>query len=195
MKKLDLKDYEWRNQPRNFELTDDTLSIQTEPGTDLWQRTHYGFRNDNAPAFLAGVNDDFTFQVKTYFDTNFMYDQCGILMYLDSDNWLKVSVEHENEYYALLGSVVTNLGYSDWASIDIPAMVSKMWYSLSRRGQDFLIENSEDGIHFKQMRILHMHLPINIAWIGVYACSPLQSSFKAVFSKFKIGPCEWAEHN
>lgn len=194
MKQTDLKNYEWQNQPEKFELTDDTLSIQTSPGTDLWQRTHYGFRNDNAPAFLREVRDDFTFLVKTAFDSNFMYDQCGILLYLDSDNWVKVSVEYENEDFARLGSVVTNLGYSDWSSTDIPATVSEMCYRLSRRGQDFLIENSEDGIHFKQMRILHLHLPINTARVGVYACSPLQSSFKAVFSEFEIGPCEWPKH-
>ena len=195
MKQSDLKEYEWRNKPKKFELADNSLSIQTSPGTDLWQRTHYGFRNDNAPAFLTETRDDFTFQVKTSFDPNFMYDQCGILMYLDSDNWVKVSVECENEDFARLGSVVTNLGYSDWASADIPATVFEMWYRLSRRGQDFLIENSEDGIHFKQMRIFHMHVPVNTARVGVYACSPLQSSFKAVFSEFQIGACEWPKHN
>lgn len=194
MKKSAFNGYEWRNKPETFELTDDLLSIQTASGTDLWQRTHYGFRNDSAPAFLTEVNDDFTFQVKTRFDPNFLYDQCGILMYLDSDNWVKVSVEYENEEYARLGSVVTNLGYSDWASTDIPGTVSEMWYRFSRRGQDFLVENSEDGIHFKQMRMLHIHIPINTARVGVYACSPLQSSFRAVFSEFGIGPCEWPEH-
>lgn len=194
MKKSGFKGYEWQNQPEQFELTEDMLSFQTAPGTDLWQRTHYGFRNDNAPAFLREVDGDFTFQVKTRFYPNFMYDQCGILLYSDSDNWVKVSVEHENQDFARLGSVATNLGYSDWASTDIPASVSEMWYRLSRRGQDYLIENSEDGTHFKQMRILHMHLPTIVARVGVYACSPLQSSFKAMFSEFRIGPCEWPEH-
>ncbi len=195
MTKSDLKEYEWRNQPEKFELKEDLLRIQTSPGTDLWQRTHYGFRNDNAPAFLTGVSEDFTFQVKTGFDPKFMYDQCGILLYLDSDNWVKVSVEYENEAFARLGSVVTNLGYSDWSSTDISASISEMWYRISRRGQDFLIENSEDGIHFKQMRILHMHVPLNTARVGVYACSPLQSSCKATFSEFKIGTCEWLKNN
>lgn len=194
MIKSGLKQYEWRNKPEEFELSDDSLTIQTTPGTDLWQRTHYGFRNDNAPAFLTETGDDFTYQVKTVFDPNFMYDQCGILMYLDSDNWVKASVEYENEAYARLGSVVTNLGYSDWASTDIPATIFEKWYRLSRHAQDFLIENSEDGIHFKQMRMLHMHIPITTVRIGVYACSPLQSSFKAVFSEFRMGPCNWPEH-
>jgi regulation of enolase protein 1 (concanavalin A-like superfamily) len=66
-----------------------------------------------------------------------------------------------------------------------------MAYRLSRRGQDFLIENSEDGKQFRQMRIFHMHEPIEAAHIGVYACSPLDSSIQAVFSDFELGECVW----
>lgn len=40
-------------------------------------------------------------------------------MYLDSENWLKVSIEYENEKFQHLGSVVTNNGYSDWATTEI----------------------------------------------------------------------------
>ena len=187
----DLKNYKWLNKPAKFELTDNTLVIETEPGTDLWQRTHYGFKNDNAHGFLTETGGDFTFSVKTQFNSGFMYDQCGILLYNDCNNWVKVSVEYENEEFARLGSVVTNLGYSDWATTDIQATVKEMWYRLSRRGQDFFVENSMDGINFKQMRILHLHVPFETVRVGVYACSPLHSSFKATFSEIKTGPCEW----
>ena len=44
MKPSNLKYYKWSNKPVKFELTEDTLVIETEPGTDLWQRTHYGFQ-------------------------------------------------------------------------------------------------------------------------------------------------------
>ena len=195
MKSSNLKYYKWLNEPAKYELKGNTLVIETEPGTDLWQRTHYGFQNDNAPGFLTETEGDFTFQVKTQFNSGFMYDQCGILLYHDSDNWIKVSVEYENEEFARLGSVVTNLGYSDWATTDISASIKEMWYRLSRRSQDFFVESSTDGASFKQMRIFHMHVPLEIVRVGVYACSPLQSSFKATFSEFKIGPCEWGQHD
>ena len=195
MNQSNLKYYKWLNKPANYELKEDELVIETEPGTDLWQRTHYGFRNDNAHGFLTETDGDFSFQVKTQFDSGFMYDQCGILLYLDSDNWVKVSVEYENEEFARLGSVVTNLGYSDWATTDIQANVKDMWYRLSRRSQDFFIENSVDGINFKQMRIFHIHVPFEMVKVGVYACSPLESSFKATFSEFRIGQCDWQAHN
>lgn len=63
--------------------------------------------------------------------------------------------------------------------------------SLSRRGQDYLIENSVDGRDFKQMRIFHMHRPLDKANIGVYACSPLTSSTHVEFSEFAMGECKW----
>ncbi|MBQ6410723.1 MAG: DUF1349 domain-containing protein, partial [Atopobiaceae bacterium] len=37
----------WTREPREWAVADDgTIEITTEPGTDLWQRTYYHFRND-----------------------------------------------------------------------------------------------------------------------------------------------------
>ena len=74
-------------------------------------------------------------------------------MYLDSDNWLKAAMEYENEKIQRLGSVVTNNGYSDWASTDVDAAIKSVWFRFSRREDDFCVENSFDGIDFKQMGI------------------------------------------
>ena len=47
--KWDLNDLKWTREPREFTIQEDCITITTEPGTDLWQRTYYGFQNDNAP--------------------------------------------------------------------------------------------------------------------------------------------------
>ena len=57
-------------------------------------------------------------------------------MYLDSENWLKASVEYENEKCQHLGSVVTNHGYSDWATTAILADVKTIWYRLEDQDVD-----------------------------------------------------------
>lgn len=193
--KRDLKEFNWINQPANFKLNSKSLTIQTQPDTDFWQCTYYGFQKDNAPSFLTEIEGDFTFTIKANFDYKNQSDQCGILLYQDSENWVKASIEYENKTIAKLGSVVTNLGFSDWATTDVLATISEFWYRLSRRGHDFFIEYSEDGKNFKQMRVLHMHRPISFAKVGVYACSPRQSSFHTVFSEFKIESCKWEMHN
>lgn len=53
----------------------------------------------------------FSFSVRTAFESRHRFDQCGVALYLNSDNWLKASIEYENEEYQRLGSVVTNHGY------------------------------------------------------------------------------------
>ena len=168
----------------------------TEPHTDLWQRTYYHFRNDNAPVFQMETDEKyFSFVIKTEFDTKIRYDQSGIVMYLDSENWLKAAIEYENEQIQRLGSVVTNNGYSDWASVDVEASIQSIWFRLSRREDDFCIENSTDGVNFKQMRICHMFNVKDRIQFGIYACSPENSSFKATFTNMEISECKWLAHD
>jgi uncharacterized protein len=192
---LNYKGFSWLNEPSRHSVENGIITIYTEPGTDFWQQTYYGFRNDNAHSFLTEINGDFTFSARVSFESKIRYDQCGILLYQDSANWIKASVEYENSLYARLGSVVTNLGFSDWATTDISAEINTMWYRLNRRGQDFLLENSADGFTYSQLRMFHMHLPIAAARIGIYACSPGESGFRAQFSGLNIGPCLWEAHH
>ena len=138
----------------------------------------------------------FSFVVRTEFqDSCRRFDQCGIVMYLDSENWLKASVEFENEAFQHLGSVVTNHGWSDWATTAIDASVKSMWYRLSRREDDYCIECSPDGEMWRQMRVCHMHEGGGRIRFGIYACSPEDSSFKAVFSQLQLTDCQWKAHN
>ncbi|MBO5019483.1 MAG: DUF1349 domain-containing protein, partial [Clostridia bacterium] len=132
---------------------------------------------------------------KTEFENEHRFDQCGVVMYLDSDNWLKGSIEYENEKFQHLGSVVTNNGYSDWATTEIDANIKSMWYRLSRREDDYCIECSEDGIKFKQMRVCHMWKGLGKIKFGIYAYSPENSSFKATFTNMEITECKWLAHN
>ena len=187
----------WTRNPERFSIEKDRIEIITEPHTDLWQRTYYHFRNDNAPVLQMKTRDKyFSFIVKTEFeDSHHRFDQCGIVLYLDSENWLKSSVEYENEVFQHLGSVVTNHGYSDWATTEISASTKSMWYRLSRRESDFCIECSEDGMRFHQMRICHMWEAADEISFGVYACSPEDSSFRAVFTQMKLTECQWRAHD
>lgn len=195
-KKADLTKFQWTREPKCSKVADDKVEIVTRPYTDLWQRTYYHFRNDNAPVFQMETEEKyFSFTVRTEFgQSHHRFDQCGIVMYLDSENWLKGSVEYENEEYQHLGSVVTNGGYSDWATTAISADEKIMWYRFSRREDDYCIECSRDGETFSQMRICHMHKGGGKIRFGVYACSPENSSFKAVFSHMYLTDCQWKAH-
>ena len=194
--KINTKNMKWTRVPKQYRITEDEIEIITEPHTDLWQRTYYHFRNDNAPVLQVETSDKFfSFTVKTEFESKHRFDQCGVVMYLDSENWLKGSIEYENETFQHLGSVVTNNGYSDWATTEIDASIKSMWYRLSRREDDYCIECSEDGIVFKQMRVCHMWNGDGTISFGIYACSPEDSSFKATFTNMEITECKWLAHD
>ena len=194
---MNLEKFVWTRAPKQYDISDGRIEVITEPHTDLWQRTYYHFRNDNAPVLQIETEEKFfSFVVKTDFThSKHRFDQCGIVMYLDSENWLKGSVEYENEKYQHLGSVVTNHGYSDWATTAIPANVKTMWYRFSRREDDYCIECSQDGINFTQMRVCHMWEGAGKIKFGIYACSPEDSSFKAVFTDMALTDCKWLAHN
>ena len=190
------KSPEWTRLPKSCNMGEDTIEIITAPHTDLWQRTYYHFRNDNAPVLQVKTREKFfSFVVKTQFESKHRFDQCGVVLYLDSDNWLKASIEYENEEFQHLGSVVTNHGYSDWATTAIPADIKSMWYRLSRREDDFCIECSQDGVSFSQMRVCHLWEAKDEIRFGIYACSPEDSSFKATFTDLAVTECQWLAHD
>lgn len=155
IKFTDLK-LEWINKPKNSKIESGKVSIITDPQTDFWQRTYYGFQNNNAPALLSKIADKyFSFVVKTEFNSKQRYDQCGVIIYQNSDNWFKASIEYEN---------------------------------------DFCIESSYDGINYKQMRIFHLFSANETINIGIYACSPENSSFCAEFTEIEFMESKWGEH-
>ena len=194
---MDMSAFRWTREPERYSIENGRIEIVTKPHTDLWQRTYYHFRNDNAPVLQVETEEKyFSFVVKTDFsESGHRFDQCGVVIYLDSENWLKGSVEYENERFQHLGSVVTNHGYSDWATTEIDASVKSMWYRLSRREDDYCIECSADGVSFQQMRICHLFNGGGKISFGVYACSPEDSSFKAVFTHMQVTECQWKAHD
>lgn len=194
---MDLQKFKWTRKPKSYEIYENKIAITTAPHTDLWQKTYYHFCNDNAPLLQIETDERFfSFIVKTDFEGSHQrFDQCGIVLYLNSENWLKASIEYENDVFQHLGSVVTNDGYSDWATTEIPASIKTMWYRLSRREDDYCIECSQDGLRFQQMRICHLHKGNGTVRFGVYACSPEESSFTAEFTELAVTECMWKAHD
>jgi len=187
--KLDDRLY-WANEPQH-DVRESRLYITTSPETDFWQRTHYGFRRDNGHCLFVKVDRDFSLSVKTTYNPNDQYDQAGLMVRIDGENWIKTSVEYENEELSRLGSVVTNFGFSDWATIDISSRITDMWYRIQSSGNDYLLEFSEDGTSWKQLRVAHLHKEQRELEVGIYACSPMKSSFEAVFQDLIIGESSW----
>ena len=184
------KAFYWMNEPARYRFGAG-LEVFTDAKTDFWQNTHYGFQRDNGHCLLTRLAGDFGLTTCVEFRPQEQYDQCGLMVRVDSENWIKVSTEYENEKSSRLGSVVTNLGFSDWATQDIPSSYREMWYRISKNGCDFLLENSYDGQNWLQLRIAHLHKVSEQFQVGVYACSPIGKDFWCKFKWLEISNNEW----
>lgn len=174
----------WLNEPR-WGREPGGLWIQTAGGTDLWQRTHYGFRRDNAHALVGPVAGEFRLRACFRFAPTAQYDQCGLVVRVDADCWFKCSVEFENPEFSRLGSVVTNAGWSDWATQDVASDLRTMRYEVHAKDGDLVARWSADGREYRQLRVAHLMAPG--PWVaGFYGCSPTGPGFRFEVSELAL---------
>ncbi|MCI5773514.1 MAG: DUF1349 domain-containing protein [Erysipelotrichaceae bacterium] len=191
LKKIDTSLMKWRHKPLVSLVHRDYVIIATQPYTDMWQKTYFNVEKVNAPALLLPIRQNFSFKVKVESNYQKKHDQAGVLVYVDDLNWAKIAVAYHNESYSFLSTVVTVDGRSDWSSVKLSSDIAFMHYRLSHLDGVFRVENSLNGNDFRQMRVFTMPCHEPKYQIGIYACSPLDSSFEAHFSQMFIGDCQW----
>jgi hypothetical protein len=184
----------WWNPPRDVELGRSRLTVRTRGGTDLWQRTHYGFRVDNAHGLLLDRDaDDLVLTTEVRFRGVHQYDQAGLLVRLSPDCWLKTSVEFEPEGASRLGAVVTNRGWSDWSTQDVPRSLDRIALRVRRENGDYIVEHAPAGTTdlapgWSQLRIAHLGEDDGRRRLacGLYACSPCGEGFAPSFGHLRL---------
>lgn len=179
----------WINEPKIHELKDNTITFQVLPKTDFWQVTHYGFSRTDGNCLIAEIDKDISFMVKVKMNYTSEFDQCGIIVYLDEDNFAKLCVENQLNTKNKLGSVVTKSKHSDWATQPFGEETS-IYFRISKRGINYLFESSSDGKHFDQMRLFDIPGSEKVA-IGIFGASPLGDGFEAAFSEFEFSENKW----
>lgn len=181
-----MEGFEWYNEPLKFTKLDNGVEITTKKDTDFWQRTHYGFRRDDGHFLYKKVKGDFVLEATTDFVGTVIYDQCGVMVRHDADNWVKSSTEFETKEFSHLGAVVTNNGYSDWSVQEIPSTVHKVSYQLERVKDAISVRASIDGGKWFLVRIAHLAADPEELMVGVYACSPQREGFTCKITDVKI---------
>lgn len=178
-----LRDFEWYNEPLDVSFDERGMKVLSRDKTDFWQSLHHKFYKDDGHFFFTRKTGNFVFTIRWDFETNGNFDQCGIMLRIDERNWFKASVMFENFRQPMLGSSVTNNGYSDWAAQDIPMGINQVWYKIKRINGDYIIYFSMDGIKFKQIRLFHLLNDFPEVKVGAYICSPQREGFEATLSQ------------
>ncbi len=179
----------WRCEPSHWNIAVGRLVIAPDAPTDFWSKTHYGFESDNGHFLFAGIAGDFLLSAEIFMTPRSRYDQAGLMGRLSKSCWLKTSVEFEPDNMNRLGAVVTNAGYSDWSTQDVPSEVNRFRLRVARERSDYIVHACFAGDRWTQLRIAHLHEDVDPAApveCGVYACSPKAAGFIAEFENFAI---------
>ncbi len=177
-----LKSFEWYNEPLNVAFGQHEMKITAAGYTDFWQSRHHNISKDNGHFFFSRFDDNFCCLVKWTFDMTQNFNQCGIMVRSNEDNWFKASVTYRDGKPEILSSVTCN-GISDWAGCPLVHEVKTVWYKLIRKGFDYAVFWSQDGKNFDKLRQFCLcDNPLSVS-AGAYVCSPNPEGFEAVLDQ------------
>ena len=85
----------WLNEPQQWEIKEGkTLVMDVPAKTDFWRISHYGFTVDDGPFYYATYGGEFEVKVKITGNYVTTFDQMGLMLRIDHENWIKAGVEY-----------------------------------------------------------------------------------------------------
>jgi uncharacterized protein len=178
------KQSEWLNEPSTWSLDGETLNVTTDPNTDFWRKTHYGFTRDSGHCFGVRMKDDFTAQVHVRGQFHALYDQAGLMVRIDESTWIKAGVEFTDG--VLMMSSVLTVGRSDWAIGSAIAPTDGFWLRVTVTHGVLRVQYSVDGKTWPLLRLA----PFPSApryFVGPICCTPERGGLNVAFSRFTAG--------
>ena len=115
----------WFNEPSSYEIKNNTLTMDVPGHCDYWRISHYGFTVDDAPFYYNTYGGEFEAKVKVSGDYKVRFDQAGLMIRIDKENWLKAGIEYVDGKYNL--SCVVTHHTSDWSVISLDNPVDFVW--------------------------------------------------------------------
>ena len=110
---LSVNKLSWYCEPKEWQIAEG-LVIHSEPKTDYWSRTHYGFIADNGHLLYKCVEGNFLITAKVQSEKGVttllifacqirvnpvhQYDQAGLMVRVSPNCWVKTSIEYETPH-------------------------------------------------------------------------------------------------
>lgn len=178
-----LEKMNWFNEPDGWQIDGGVLTMDVTPNSDYWRISHYGFTVDDAPFYYAEYGGEFEAKVKISGDYKVRFDQAGMMIRLDHENYIKTGIEFVDGKYNL--STVVTHKTSDWSVIALDRPVDFIWIKAVRRLDAVEIFYSFDDKEYRMMRNawVEANHPVKI---GMFAACPDGNGFKARFEGFTV---------
>lgn len=178
-----LEKMQWFNEPEKWTVENQTLSMFVTPKSDYWRISHYGFTVDDAPFYYALYGGEFEVKVKITGDYKNRFDQAGLMLRIDEQNYIKAGIEFVDGVYNL--STVVTHKTSDWSVIALEKPVPFIWIKAVRRLDAVEVFYSFDNKTYTMMRNAWMqdNTPM---MVGVMGACPDGDGFNVKFENFKV---------
>ncbi len=176
----------WLNPPRSAHADPEGLHVTTGHETDFWQKTYYGFHHDSGHFLHLARKGEFT--VETRFSGHYetLYDQAGLMVRHDENNWLKCGIEF-TDGFCHLSTVVTVDGSSDWSAFALEGISGALDIRVSRLEDAMFVQyRVQPAGPWRMARLAYFPPELEKLNVGVMACSPQRAGFKVVFHHFTV---------
>jgi regulation of enolase protein 1 (concanavalin A-like superfamily) len=182
---------EWTRPPVSLTVKDDFLIAEAAEGSDWWRTTSYGFIHDDGHALLRDFPQDSSMEVSFILNFSEQFDQCGILIRSDEENWIKAAVEF-SDGYPQLGAVVTQTR-SDWSTGRVPEWIGKeVTVRVSRKGDALTVRAKADE-DFRLVRVAPFDS--RRSWkAGPMLCAPTRAGFVSTITSWRVGEADSELH-
>lgn len=178
-----LEKMQWFNEPSKWEVKNNVLTMQVTPQSDYWRISHYGFTVDDAPFYYANYGGEFEAKVKLTGAYKARFDQMGLMIRTDHENYIKTGVEFVDGKFNV-SAVVTHTT-SDWSVTTLDKVPPFIWIKAIRRLDAVEIYYSLDDKNYVMLRNapLKDNHPV---MVGLMAASPDGNGFEAKFENFTV---------
>jgi uncharacterized protein len=173
----------WLNEPASVSVSDGKLVVRAKPKTDFWRKTFYGYITDNGHFFRLPVSGDFVFEARVDGEYAALYDQAGLMVRIDAQNWVKCGTEFfDNARHA---SVVFTHDFSDWSTMNDLVTSGPVWWRVVRKPDSLETLCSSDGKNFTSVRMGYL-VPSASAEVGIMCAATEGGGFQCVFDNLKL---------
>jgi len=173
----------WLNEPASSKGLDGKLFVRSRAKTDFWRKTFYGYITDNGHFFRLPASGDFVFQARINGNYAALYDQAGLMVRLDAENWIKCGTEFfDGRRHA---SVVFTRDFSDWSTMADLSKTAPIWWRAVRKKDSVETLCSLDGNNFTSARQGYFPPGVKVD-VGIMCAAPEGPGFDATFDNLRL---------
>ena len=180
----------WTNEPVATRRDGEDFLVTAAEGSDAWRHTSYGFVHNNEHGLIAPLAQNSALEVEFTASLSEQFDQAGILIRADEENWIKAGVEFADGQ-PQVGAVVTR-GRSDWSVAPVPEWAGeRVTIRASWVDDAITLRARAAGEGWRLVRVIPWELASSA---GPMICAPTRAGLEVRFHAWRVARPDDALH-